>query len=254
MPVHDSRIADGSADEAYIRAAYDTALWDTGVLVRYTPERPLRSLELRLGAGARLRAGTVIYAGSEIGRGLDTGHNVVIREESVIGDDVYVSSNTVIDHGCRLGNDVRIESNCYISPSTVLEDGVVVGAGCTFTTDPHPCQAHGDTAEAPILRRGAWIGANVSILPGVVIGEDAVVVAGSVVSCSVPAGMVAAGIPARILGEVEVLGESAQPVAELPWSRFEAAATGGDPGLPQRWRGGLGAAPRYDPDEFLGVL
>jgi acetyltransferase-like isoleucine patch superfamily enzyme len=204
-PLHDSRIADGSADETDIRAAYDTTLWDSGVLVRYTPERPLQSVELRLGAGARLRSGTIIYAGSEIGRGLDTGHNVVIREESVIGEDVYVSSNTVIDHGCRLGNDVRIGSNCYLSPSSVLEHEVVVGAGCTFTTDLPPGRGLADAAEAPILRRGAWIGPHVSILPGVVIGEDAVVAAGSVVTSSVPAGMMAAGVPARIVGQVETL-------------------------------------------------
>jgi acetyltransferase-like isoleucine patch superfamily enzyme len=249
--VHDTRIADGSADKADIRASYDTALWDSGVLVRYAPERPLRSLELRLGAGARLRSGTVIYAGSEIGRGFDTGHNVVIREESVIGEDVYVSSNTVIDHGCRLGNDVRVESNCYLSPSTVLEDEVTVGAGCTFTTDPHPGQVQRDAARAPILRRGASIEANVSILPGVVIGEDAVVAAGSVVTCSVPAGMVAAGVPARIVGEVEALRESPQPAAEFGGTRSRVAAARETRHAPAL-AGGLGAARRDDPDELLG--
>jgi acetyltransferase-like isoleucine patch superfamily enzyme len=205
MAVHDSRIIDGCGDEQEIRIAYDTALWDSGVLVRYAPERPVVSFDLRLGAGARLRSGTIIYAASVIGRALDTGHNVIIREENEIGDDVYIANNTVLDYGCRLGNDVRIDSNCYISPYTTVEDDVVIGAGCTFTTERVPGMGRLERGQGPTVRRGARIGVNVAILPGVVVGEAAMVGSGSVVTRDVPDRTVVVGVPARVLCRIDQL-------------------------------------------------
>jgi acetyltransferase-like isoleucine patch superfamily enzyme len=209
MTVYDSRIAEGWPNEPDIRVSYDTALWDSGILVRYVPERPIGSLTLRLGAGSRLRSGTIVYAGSVIGRALDTGHNVVIREESVIGDDVFISSNTVVDYGCRLGHGVRIDSNCYLSPFTTVEEDAVIGAGCTFQSEFPGGGRQTRRPQGPLVRRGARIGINVSILPGVVIGDGALIGSGSVITRDVPDGMVAAGAPAEILCSVDELSEQA---------------------------------------------
>src|SRR5690242_8723533 len=79
---------------------------DQGVLVGYPVSRTGAS-PLVLGAGARLRAGTVLYDGTTIGRRLATGHGVIVREGCEIGDDVSVWSNSVIDYGWRIGDRVK---------------------------------------------------------------------------------------------------------------------------------------------------
>jgi acetyltransferase-like isoleucine patch superfamily enzyme len=154
-----------------------------------------------LGAGSRLRAGTIVYAGSRIGAGLQTGHNVVIREENVIGDGVSVWSNTVIDYGCVIGDRVKIHSNVYIPQFSVIEDDVFIAPGCTFANDMHPgcvCSEY-ENMKGPTIRRGARIGVNVTITPGVEIGAYALVGSGSVVTRDVPPGAVVAGSPARVM-------------------------------------------------------
>ncbi|HEX2206246.1 MAG TPA: acyltransferase [Longimicrobium sp.] len=174
--------------------------WDPGVIVGYAPERRVASAELVLGPGSRLRAGTIVYGGSRIGRGLQTGHNVVIREENVIGDDVSVWSNTVIDYGSVIGDRVKIHSNCYIPQFSVIEDDVFIAPGCTFANDVHPgcaCSEY-ENMRGPAIRRGARIGVNVTMVPGVEIGAFALVGSGSVVTRDVPPGAVVAGNPARV--------------------------------------------------------
>ena len=175
--------------------------WDPGVIVGYAPERRVASTELALGPGSRLRAGTIVYGGSRIGRGLQTGHNVVIREENVIGDDVSVWSNTVIDYGCVIGDRVKIHSNVYIPQFSVIEDDVFIAPGCTFANDMHPgcaCSEY-ENMKGPTIRRGARIGVNVTMTPGVEIGAYALVGSGSVVTRDVPPGAVVAGSPARVV-------------------------------------------------------
>ncbi|MEU4238602.1 acyltransferase [Actinoplanes sp. NPDC026619] len=169
---------------------------DHGVIVGYPVSRA-GSHELVLGEGARLRSGTVLYDGSRIGPGLQTGHGVVIREENEIGADVSVWSNTVVDYGCRIGDRVKIHANCYIAQFTVLEDDVFLAPGVTIANDLYP----GDERSAklmsgPHIEAGAQIGVNVTILPFVRIGAGAIIGSGSVVTRDVPPGFVAYGNPA----------------------------------------------------------
>src|SRR6266498_351641 len=72
---------------------------DEGVVVGYPADR----VSALRGQGARLRSGTVIYAGAVIGERFQTGHHVVVREETRIGDDVSIWSNTMVDYGCEIG-------------------------------------------------------------------------------------------------------------------------------------------------------
>jgi acetyltransferase-like isoleucine patch superfamily enzyme len=171
-------------------------LADEDVKIGYAPSR-LDAGPLILGSGARLRSGTVIYAGSTVGRRFETGHNVVVREENQIGDDVSVWSNTVVDYGCKIGNRVRIHSNCYVAQFTELEDDVFLAPGVTIANDLFPGDP--DSADAmtgPLIRAGAQIGANVTLLPYVTIGAGAIIGAGAVVSRDIPDGMIAYGVPA----------------------------------------------------------
>lgn len=174
----------------------EAMLADDGVLVGYPGPRT-EAGPLVLGAGARLRSGTVLYDGSTIGRRLETGHGVVIREGCEVGDDVSVWSNSVIDYGCRIGNRVKVHCNCYVAQYTELEDDVFLAPGVTIANDLYP----GDDRSAqlmagPRIGTGAQIGVNVTILPYVRIGAGALIGAGSVVTRDIPAAMVAFGNPA----------------------------------------------------------
>lgn len=175
---------------------------DAGVRLSYPSSRG-RVGKLRLGDGYHLRSGTVVYDGARIGERLQTGHHVVIREDVIIGDDVSVWSGSVIDYGVVIGDRVRIHTNCYIAQYSDLESGVFLAPGVTFANDLYP----GDEESAarmvgPHICRNAQLGVNVTVLPGVEIGADTIVGAGSVVTRDLPPGVIAYGNPARPRGSV----------------------------------------------------
>jgi acetyltransferase-like isoleucine patch superfamily enzyme len=163
-------------------------------------------LPLRIGSQATVRPFTTIYAGSVIGDRLQTGQGASIREDNVLGDDVSVGTNAVLEFGNRIGNRVRIHSGCFLEMVTI-EDDVFIGPNVVFTDDPHPmnCPSYKECKGGAIVRRLARIGANSTILPGVEIGENALVGAGSVVVHDVPAGAVVVGCPAKVIKQVSEL-------------------------------------------------
>jgi acetyltransferase-like isoleucine patch superfamily enzyme len=162
--------------------------------------------ELHIGRDATIRPFTTLYAGSTIGARLQTGQGASIREDNVLGDDVSIGTNAVLEFGNRIGNRVRIHSGCFLEMVTI-EDDVFIGPNVVFTDDPHPmgCARYTECRGGPTVRRLARIGANSTILPGVVIGENSLVGAGSVVVHDVPDAAVVAGNPARVIGTVDDL-------------------------------------------------
>jgi len=168
---------------------------DAGVELGIEPGRPTAAEPVRIGAGARIRSHTSVYRNTRIGDRLETGHSVVIREENVIGDGVWIWSHSTVDYGCRIGSRVRIHNHVYVAQHTVLEDDVFLAPGVMIANDRYPVS---DRMEGPVIKRGAVIGANATILPGVVIGERALIGAGSVVTKDVPPGAVVYGNPARV--------------------------------------------------------
>jgi acetyltransferase-like isoleucine patch superfamily enzyme len=202
----------------------DRSTIDAGVRLGYPASRdPGRPLEL--GAGARLRSGTVLYEASRIGAHFETGHGVVVREDCVIGEHVSVWSNTVIDYGCRIGDRVKIHTNCYVAQFTVIEDGAFLAPGVTIANDLYP----GDEESArlmagPHIGAGAQIGVNVTILPFVRIGAGAMIGSGSVVTRDIPAGLVAYGNPAVPHRRVADLPDVAERVAAIAAAGLRPAA------------------------------
>jgi len=163
-------------------------------------------LPVIIGDGAVIRSHGVIYAGNRIGHGLRTGHGVMIREENEIGDHVSIGTNSVVEHHVVIGNGVRLHSNVFVPEYSVLEDGCWLGPNVVVTNALHPlCPKVKECLKGATIRRGAKIGANATLLPDIVIGEMSLVGAGAVVTRDVPAGVVVAGNPARVVKRVAEL-------------------------------------------------
>jgi len=160
-------------------------------------------LETVLGSQVHLRSHTVIYAGNVIGSRFQTGNKVNIRELNHIGDNVSVGTLSVIEHHVEIGSNVRIHSQAFIPEFSILEDDAWIGPNVVLTNAKYPLsRGVKNSLKGPHIKRGAKIGANATILPGVVIGEYALVGAGAVVVKDVPARVVVVGNPARIIRQI----------------------------------------------------
>jgi acetyltransferase-like isoleucine patch superfamily enzyme len=136
-----------------------------------------------------------------------------------VGDHVKIGAFVEIQKNAKIGNNCKVSSHSFICEGVTLEDNVFIGHGVTFINDMYPratdasgrLQTESDWTVAPTLvKRGASIGSGATILANVVIGEEAIVGAGSVVTRDVAARSIVAGNPARqlryITSEVEVSG------------------------------------------------
>jgi UDP-2-acetamido-3-amino-2,3-dideoxy-glucuronate N-acetyltransferase len=129
-----------------------------------------------------------------------------------IGDETKIGTFVEIQSGAKVGSRVKISSHTFICEGVTIEDHVFIGHGVMFINDKYPratnqageLQTGADWQCIPTLvKRGASIGSNATILCGVTIGEQAMVGAGSVVTKDVPAGAIVAGNPAKIIQESE---------------------------------------------------
>jgi len=174
------------------------------VILGHKTDRNIKIEKLIVGKNACIRSNSVIYTNTKIGDFLETGHNVVIREENSIGNEFKVWNNSVIDYGCIIGNNVRIHSNVYIAQYTKIEDDVFLAPGVMITNDFHPgCDYSKKCMQGPTIKEGTQIGANVTILPKVKIGKCSLVGAGSVVTSDIPDYMLAYGNPAKVIKSVK---------------------------------------------------
>jgi acetyltransferase-like isoleucine patch superfamily enzyme len=150
-----------------------------------------------IGKNAVIRSGTVIYCDVTIGDHFQSGHNVMIREKTKIGNRVAIGTSAVIEGNTIIGDGVSLQSMVYIPTDTIIGNNVFIGPNTVLTNDRYPPTRIGGL-KGPQIRAGAAIGANATLLPGVCIGEGALVAAGAIVTRDVPAHKLAIGAPAKI--------------------------------------------------------
>lgn len=142
-----------------------------------------------------LRPGTVVYPQAILGLGITTGHNVIIRNGSIVRDGCTIGTNCVIEGDCEIGKDTTLQTGVYISRNCKIGNNVFIGPCACLLNDKYPPKG---PLNGVTIEDDAIIGGNATILPGVKIGHHAFVAAGAVVTVDVPPHMMAIGVPARI--------------------------------------------------------
>ncbi|CAB4880382.1 unannotated protein [freshwater metagenome] len=151
---------------------------------------------LVIGAGARICAQAVVFAGATIGPDVIIGDQSYVRERAVIGAGSLIGRGTCVDNDVVVGERVSLQTGVYLTAFSTVEDDVFVGPGVITTNDPTAGEPT-EPLRGATLRRGCRIGAGAILLPGVEVGAGAFVAAGSMVTRDVAPGALVLGNPAR---------------------------------------------------------
>lgn len=146
----------------------------------------------------------------EIGEGTKIWHFCHIQEGARIGSNCSFGQNVNISNNVIVGNECKVQNNVSIYEGVELEDGVFCGPSCVFTNDLTPRARYPKGKKGykkTLVKEGASIGANATIVCGHVIGRYAMVAAGAVVTKDVPDYTLVAGIPAKVVCRVDEKGE-----------------------------------------------
>ena len=166
-----------------------------------------------IGPNSIIRSHSIIYEDVEIGEGFQCGHRVTIRDKTSIGIKCSLGTQTDIQDNVRLGNYVRVHSSVFMGQYTVIEDYVWIYPYVALTNDRHPPVYH---PQGVTIKEYAVISASSVILPGVVIGKNALVGAHSVVTKDVDAEVLVVGNPAKVRCNVrDIRDENEHQV--YPW-------------------------------------
>ena len=158
-----------------------------------------------------------ICESNNIGKGTRVWAFAHILPKAVIGAECNICDGVFIENDVSIGDRVTIKCGVQIWDGLTIENDVFIGPNATFTNDPFPrSKVHPEQFAKTIIRKGASIGANATILPGMEIGAGAMVGAGSVITRSVPPNAIAIGNPAKIVGYVGARDSLPNLVTKLP--------------------------------------
>ncbi len=149
-------------------------------------------------------SGVIIYRGCEVGQKVLIADLATLRENVSIGEFTIVGRGVAIENYCKIGRYVKLETNVYVTAYSEIEDRAFLAPNVATSNDNYV----GRTEErfkhfkGVIVKKGARIGVNATILPGKIINEDALVAAGALVTKDVPAKKIVAGSPAKVLKDV----------------------------------------------------
>lgn len=146
-----------------------------------------------------------------IGSGTKVWQFCVVLPEAQIGRDCNICSNCLIENDVIVGDRVTVKCGVQLWDGLRVEEDVFIGPNATFTNDKYPrSKQYPEKRPQTVIRKGASIGANATILPGVTVGEHAMVGAGAVVTQDVPTHAIVKGVPAQITGYTDTLLYSAE--------------------------------------------
>jgi acetyltransferase-like isoleucine patch superfamily enzyme len=183
----------------------DSCFIDSNALIGYPHSTELSLLEnnpdeiegCKIGNDSIIRPGA-IYSTAKVGNKTRTGHNFLIRENTIMGDGCLIGTNVVIDNNCRIGDNCSFQTGAYIPTGTKIGNRVFLGPNASLTNDKNPLRTE-YSPEPVIIEDDATIGSNATLMPGITIGEGAFVAGGAIVTKNVPAWTLAKGCPAKLL-------------------------------------------------------
>jgi UDP-2-acetamido-3-amino-2,3-dideoxy-glucuronate N-acetyltransferase len=172
----------------------------SGALSRKKATKDLPSLEV--GKNCVISAHVILYRGTKVGDEVMIGDLVSIREQNVIGDGSIIARLISTEPRTIIGKRVRTAAVTHLTSDMIIEDDAFIGSHISTTNDNKMGRGIAGVYKGPHIKHGARIGSNATLLPGVIIGEEAVVAAGAVVTRDVPARKVVMGAPARVIRDV----------------------------------------------------
>lgn len=160
----------------------------------------------------QIHPSAIVEDGAQIGEGTSVWHFCHIMKNAVIGSGCILGQNVFIDNNAVIGNGVKIQNNVSVYNNVIIEDDVFVGPSAVFTNvlNPRSFIERKHQFRKTIVKKGATIGANATLICGITIGEYALVGAGAVVTSSIAPFSLATGNPARHAGWVSKAGHKLQ--------------------------------------------
>lgn len=175
----------------------------------------------------RIHPSAEVSPDAQIGSGTVIWNNAQVRENAVIGRNCSLGKDVYVDNGAIVGSGVKFQNCVNVCVGVTIEDDVMVGPHVSFTNDLYPRAFSSDWHVVPTLvKKGASIGGGVTVVCGTVIGEYAMVAAGSVVSRDVPPHALVMGNPVRVAGHVCRCGRKVASSSEVPGSKLHCDACG----------------------------
>lgn len=170
---------------------------------------------LIIGEHSNIRSHSVFYESSQFGDRLVTGHRVTVRENTVAGENLQIGTLCDIQGDCTIGNFVRFHSNVHIGKMSTIGNFVWIFPYAVLTNDPTPPS---ETVLGVTLGDFSIVATMAVILPGVNVGEHALVAASACVGNDVPQYCVAAGVPAKVIGDTSMIKIKDHPeLSAYPW-------------------------------------
>lgn len=170
---------------------------------------------LEIGENSVIRSHSVIYTGSRIGAGLQTGHHVCVRENSYLAEGVQLGSRTDVQGDCSIGMYTKLHADVHVGKQSRIGSFVWLFPEVLLTNDPMPPS---EKLIGPVIEDYCVVASKVLVFPGVTIGNNSVIGAGSVVKSDIPEWKLATGNPAKPACDVRILRMPDNPKQKAyPW-------------------------------------